>query len=129
MRFSKLAAALAVLVLAACSSDSDIVSPPGEPLQVAARSSEVTLTNRSSEPLYYIAFEIETASLSLWDPCDDPVRCEKVAPGRTVTLKYSDFSGYRPGDDLGIVYYWRLRPDGPGRYKVDGEVESVRVPF
>lgn len=127
MRFRKLAAALALLALAACSPD--FVSGPDEELRVSRSAETLTLTNRSGEPLYYTAFELETASVSLWAPCVDPVRCKHVSPGGSVELERSDFSGYQPGDETGIVYYWRLRPNRSGGYEVLGGIQSVQVPL
>jgi hypothetical protein len=127
MRIRKLATALALLALAACSAD--FVSGPDEELRVSRDADAVTLTNRSGETLYYTAFELETASVTLWGVCADPERCKHVPPSRSVTLQRSDFSGYQPGDEMGIVYYWRLRPARSGGYEVAGELESVRVPL
>lgn len=127
MRIRTLAAALALPLLAACSGD--FLSTPRDELVVSGGGGEITLTNRSGQPLYYTAFELETASVSLWAVCGDPDRCKHVSPSRSVTLRRSDFSGYQPGDEAGIVYYWRLRPKLSGGYEIAGELESVRVPL
>jgi hypothetical protein len=127
MRIRKLAAALIFPLLAACSGD--FISSSRDELVVSGAAGGITLTNRSGQPLYYTAFELETASRSLWGACDDPRRCEHVSPSRSVTLQHSDFSGYEPGDETGIVYYWHLRPKLSGGYEVAGELESVRVPL
>lgn len=113
MRFIHLGTALMFFAGNACADP-----PPTESAATALASSRdaVRFTNRSSEPVYYIVFEREFATLVDWIPCVDPAVCPSAAPGRTATIPVKQIWGYESGDRQAIVYWWRLVRGENGRF-------------
>jgi hypothetical protein len=119
---------LALLTLASCAEPLGL--DDAGPIVVAAVAGAVRITNRSSGPVYYIPFEATTAATSLWGPCTDPDRCARVNPGEVISLPNSAFGGYKPGDDEGIVYWWRLTGEDPKEYFKGGRnIHAVGFEF
>ena len=119
---------LAGFLLALPASCTGLTDPGRESeLRVTRDPPELLLTNAGSRPVYFTAYEETTAALTLWGPCDDPERCPRVAPGERRALSYGEVSGYRPGADVALVYWWHLEPEAGGGFRADSvRVESVR---
>lgn len=117
----------AALLVAGCCLVTGVDGEGG--LTVRATGSRLELANRGDATVYYQLFEANTAALSLWGACDHPSQpCPRVAAGRTAMVPYDSISGYKPGADSAIVYWWHLLPKAGGGYRVD-EVRSRRVPL
>jgi hypothetical protein len=108
---------LAALLAAACNS----TEPSGESLRMSVSAQRITLQNRTDRPIYYAAFERETAALIQWAPCDAPRKCltQVIAPGASVRFPYAELYGYRRGSTEAVVHWWHLVPEPPAGYRVD----------
>jgi hypothetical protein len=63
---------------------------------------------------------------SFWSACTDPTRCRGVAPGGDTLLPYEAVSGYGPGAETALVYWWHLEPKLGGGFIPDTiRVETV----
>ncbi|PSQ89413.1 MAG: hypothetical protein BRD45_03295 [Bacteroidetes bacterium QS_8_64_10] len=71
----------------------------------------VTLVNRSGEPIYYHGLELESSHLvdpmTSFDPDDSPF--PRLDDGASVTLTPDEIEAYKPGDGVRFLAY-ALRP-------------------
>lgn len=107
------ALALLLLGLAGCTRSHGI-SEPDALLATRLLSTGVELSNRTDQPVYYVAFESELAMRIRFAPCVDPEACASIAPGRTRTIPLSEVAGYHSRATSVIVYFWHLVPSGEG---------------
>jgi hypothetical protein len=92
----------------------------GEPTPVSDRVLTVTrnppafrFDNASAAPVYYFAAERNTLALIDWVPrVDSGVPTVPARGSRTVP--YAEVTGYAPGADEAVVYWWQAVPDGAG---------------
>ena len=119
---------LGAFLLACSAACAALTEPDAAPsLQVSRRPAELVLTNATERPVYFAAFEEQTAAVTFWAPCDDPERCPHVAPGERKLIPYSAVSGYRPGAEVALVYWWHLVPKPGGGFRPDStRVEAIR---
>ena len=124
-------AALLVLLAASCSPlleferESSLAG-----LEAHAASPNLVLTNHGEEPIFHLAMEHDFAAVALFAPCTDPDQCARLDPGQRKQIPLSEVPGYEPGrEQQVIVYWWRLVPDGDGRWRVERmQSTQVRVP-
>lgn len=119
---------LATLCLSALLGGCSGTSPldPAVPLNVSAAASQsLRLQNTSARPIYYLVMERDLAALANWAPCTDPAACPRVDPDGKVRVDYSQITGYEPGAQEAIVFWWHL-VERDGRWAVD-HVRSVVV--
>jgi hypothetical protein len=100
--------------------------PDGGPLRVRAVPPVLTLTNESPAVVYTMVIERNNLAVVDWIPCVDPVNCPGIRPGRDSTMPYSRITGYEPGEDEAIVYWWHLLPKAGGGFEVD-EIRQVLI--
>ena len=102
---------LAVLIAAMMTACSATTAPRTDLLEVRRFGFRLILENRTNEPIFYFAVESRTSALIDWmGPCNDPTRseCRRVPAGETVSIPYSDISGYEPGATEVKIHHWRL---------------------
>lgn len=106
-------ALLLLFGLAGCTRSRGI-SEPDALLSTRVAGATVELSNRTDQPVYYVAFESELATRIRFAPCADPEACASVAPGRTRTIPLAEVAGYHPRASSVIVYFWHLVPAAEG---------------
>lgn len=120
--------ALAASLLAvACSGPA---APPGDGamLEVRTTTGALRLTNPTTRPVYYAAFERvwATTGLFIWGPCTEPSTCPAVAPRQTVSIPLEEVNGWHPEAQEALVYYWHLEPAEGGAHRVV-DMQSVVI--
>ena len=121
MRTLRLAlSAVLLLASAACQRESTPPERTGSlDVAVTREAGRIRLANNTDRPLAYFAIESNTAMLALWAACADPgPGCLRLPAGGSVVVPHSEIAGYEPGVRSAIVHWWRVVPDGEGRYRV-----------
>lgn len=111
-----LSALAAFAAVTACSSPS---APSSDLIVATAESHALDLKNMSDETVYY--FVAERGALALLDfaICNEPSKCDSVAPGSRRRVPYSGVVGYSAGSEQAVVFHWRLVSKGGGKYEHD----------
>ena len=118
------APALLVLLTTACH------DPTGTDGQVQARllPTGIRVTNGTAAVLYYAAFEREIMALIDWIPCTDPDSCPRIRVNETITIPFSQVTGWELDSREAILYWWHLVPAGTDGYRADGITWTVVSP-
>jgi hypothetical protein len=127
--------ALLALLTSACrtekrpANDVDAGNQPGQgivagTLDVQPNSSAKTLTLRNGTEFVvgYMVIEKDMMTVAMFPPCG--ADCEKIVQGQTVTVKYSEISGYTPDAREARVLWWTYPP---GSTQPQGGVNTVAV--
>lgn len=88
-------------------------------LLVRAAPPVLSLTNRSSAPIYSFVIDRGAAAFTDWAPCTDPGTCPAIKVGETSSLGYAQIVGYSSTSTEAIVYWWHLVPDGTNGFRPD----------
>ena len=97
----------------------DGVGPIAGSLQVEIFPPVVRLSNRSSAPIYSFVVERQALAYVDWIPCTNPLTCQGLAPGQDSLIQYTAITGYAPGAEEAVVYWWHLIPKEGGGLKPD----------
>jgi hypothetical protein len=85
---------------------------------VARVATGLRLTNTGSAPLAFAIMERTYAALADIAACADPgPACVRLPAGQTVSVPFTEISGYAAGAREVIVYTWRVVPNGTGGYR------------
>ena len=115
----------AALAVSACS----VSTAPSSDLITATPEEEaLEIRNTSSEPVYYFVADRGVLALVDFSMCNEPDKCESVAPGAAKKVPYAGMLGYSGSTEELIVYHWRLLPTGAGRYQQDS-LRQMIVPL
>lgn len=106
----------AVLAVAACSVTT---APSSDIITVTPREESLEIQNTSSDPVYYFVADRGVLALVDFSICNEPTKCESVAPGAAKKVPYAEMLGYSGSTEELIVYHWRLVSGGAGRYQQD----------
>lgn len=101
-------------LLAACS-DATIFEADNISIQSVKKG--ILIENKTSQTIYWTAFEREILALINWAACDDPARCEGVLPGKSQTILFEKIPSYSAGKEV-VVYWWNLEKQDDESYRV-----------
>ena len=107
---------VAIAAVTACTS---ATAPSSDLITARAGSQALDLKNNSPETVYY--FVAERGALALLDfaICNEPSKCDSVAPGASRKVPYSGVIGYSSGSEEVVVFHWRLVAKAGGGYEHD----------
>ncbi len=91
---SRVSLSVLLLLASACG----LVTEPRDSNGLSAQrdGSTLHLKNQGERPIYFFAVEQSTAARILWAACDDPERCNRVAPKAEKGLPLDSIWGYKP---------------------------------
>jgi hypothetical protein len=115
MRIRPTAAALAIVVLGACSGST--LPADGSVQARAAGNATLAVTNDGDAPILVLA--VDPTELMIVAPCL-PDTCPRLEPGATLRISYADIAGYQAGDRQASVLWWT--PGNAGAPRSDGTV-------
>jgi len=98
----------AALLLLSCSSGSDALSD--DAVRVMTNGSSVTLSNTSSQVIYYVLIEAETATRVDLAPMSE---WPTIEPGANITIPYVDIMGYSESSTE-AYFMWRAKKGPSG---------------
>ena len=107
---------------------SDGVGPLAGTLQVQSFPPVVRLSNRSSAAIYTFVAERDALAVIDWIPCTTPLTCAGLAPGQDSIIQYTAITGYAPGAEEGVVFWWHLISKEGGGHQPDS-IRSVVFDF
>lgn len=96
---------------------SGISQPFDGRVEARATTAGIVASNHTNRTLFYFAAEEGALALTNWALCTETPRCPHIAAGATVTVPWSDVTGYGP-EKTNYVFSW---------YMADGVVQWVRV--
>ena len=112
----RLSVVAAIAAFTACSSPS---APSSDLMTAKAESQQLDLRNLSDETVYYFVAERGTLALLDFMICNDPSKCDSVAPGSRRKVPYAGVIGYSASSEEVVVFHWRLVARGGGRFEHD----------
>lgn len=83
------------------------------------------IENSSSAPVYFHAFERETAAAVNWLPCVEGPNCLVIPAESTTTIPLTSIYGFHSTSEEVIVYWWHRMPGPPLITYRPGEIHSV----
>lgn len=109
---------LTCAALVACGRAEDPAGPVTVVVAVQAAERTLTVRNPGREPLAVFVVERQTAALINWAPCASTgPGCLRLAPGGSITVAYTEVTGWTPQATEAIVYTWRVLPKHGGGYR------------
>lgn len=105
----------------------DIAGVEGDGVRATAHADGLIVQNLRSETIYYFAIDRETAALTLWGACEDPLTCRGIAARSERPVPASEIMGWPESGEV-ILYWWELEPKGGGRFRPD-EIRSLVIPL
>ena len=93
---------------------------------IQATGREVVLSNRAAQSTFYLVVERETAGLINFAACVGQLPCRSVDPDSSVTIPYSEITGYHAGSKEAVVYWWRAVQSSTG-LRADSVRSTVTV--
>ena len=103
-------------LLTACSVTT---APSSDLITATPESAALDIRNNSSDPVYYYVADRGVLALVDFSMCNEPSKCESVAPGAARKVPYEGMLGYSATTEELVVYHWRLVPKSSGGYQQD----------
>jgi hypothetical protein len=110
------------IVITACSVTT---APSSDLITATPESSALDLRNNSSDPVYYFVADRGVLALVDFSVCNEPSKCESIAPGAARKVPYDGMLGYSGTTEELVVYHWRLVPKAAGGYQQDSLRQMV----
>jgi hypothetical protein len=82
-----------------------------------ARHGNITITNRTVQPVYTIVIGRNAAAVADYMLCVNPQTCDGIAPSDFRTIPYSKLTGIQETE--AIVHWYHLVPNAQGGFKPD----------
>lgn len=67
----------------------------------------ILVTNRTTQPIFYLAAEQGTLALLDFIQCTDATRCPTIAPGEAKGLPWHQVVGYAPDRHSYVLLWWQ----------------------
>jgi len=87
----------------------------------------ILIENKTSQTIYWTAFEREILAVIDWVPCIDPEQCDGVLPGKSQTILFEKIPGYSTGKEV-VVYWWNLEKQDDESHRVVNFQSAVVKP-
>ncbi len=123
-----------LLALIACGKDEAIADPdPSSPnqgivagtLNVSAARPNLTLRNTTESVVGYIVVDKDMAVVAVFPPCVS--QCATLVQGASITVPYTNISGYKSTSTEAIVMWWTYTRAADGTLQATGGVQSTKV--
>jgi hypothetical protein len=103
-------------LVAACSVTT---APSSDLITATPESSALDLRNNSPDPVFYFVADRGVLALVDFSMCNEPSKCDSIAPGSARKVPYERMLGYSRTTQELVVYHWRLVPKSTGGYEQD----------
>ncbi len=119
---------LFVLTTVAVTACSVTTAPSSDLITASPESETLDLRNNSADPVYYFVADRGVLALLDFAICNEPPKCESIAPGTAKRVPYDGILGYSGTSEELVVFHWRLLPKSSGGYEQDS-IRSMIVPL